>query len=622
MVSRIKPAPHEAAEVVAAGSKRWAIQILLSGVALAAGAFAPSGALAQCTGTSAQFDAASGLNALTSEIGTINTAFLSNGSAFVSAPDSAADQQGGGVWVRTIGGTVETQNSSNFSGSVSISAPAPYRLPSVNPVPISLSCNTKVGQDFVGFQAGHDIAFLNNGGSGANWHFGVLAGNVGSDAKSSTPDDTLKGNFEAPFAGLYTAFSKGNFFADAQARLDYVQGETLGERLDARGYSVTGNVGYLFNLNSKWTLEPSVGGVLSRTSADQFDVSGTISDISTPKGKFSVPAAGSLQIQDVESALGRASVKLGTSLALDGGQITAYPFVTASVFHEFAGDVSASVAVNGTVSPYSYSIAGNLTASRVGTYAQFGLGSAFQLAATGWLGYARVDYLTGDDIQGFSVNAGLRFQLNPSTASLKDGGGLKDGPAEGYPWTGSYVGASGGSTGGWTHWANQANAADPDFAGYLAGGQAGYNYQMGPFVLGVEVGAGSSNARGGKPCPASIYVSCEDDVEALGSLTARLGYTWGRALFYVKGGWAIGEVTAGESDPSGKVAVASVTKWENGWAAGGGMEFLLTEKWSAKAEYMHYELAKEYFEVQPGVTQSAATGADAVVAGLNYHLGR
>ena len=60
-------------------------------------------------------------------------------------------------------------------------------------------------------------------------------------------------------------------------------------------------------------------------------------------------------------------------------------------------------------------------------------------------------------------------------------------------------------------------------------------------------------------------------------MTARLGYTWGRALFYVKGGWAIGEVTAGESDPSGKVAVASVTKWENGWAAGGGMEFLLTE---------------------------------------------
>ena len=193
-------------------------------------------------------------------------------------------------------------------------------------------------------------------------------------------------------------------------------------------------------------MEPSVGGVLSRTSADQFDVSGTISDISTLR-QILGSSGRSLQIQDVESALGRASVKLGTSLALDGGQITAYPFVTASVFHEFAGDVSASVAVNGTVSPYSYSIAGNLTASRVGTYAQFGLGSAFQLAATGWLGYARVDYLTGDDIQGFSVNAGLRFQLNPSTASLKDGGGLKDGPAEGYPWTGSYVGASGGSTG-------------------------------------------------------------------------------------------------------------------------------------------------------------------------------
>jgi hypothetical protein len=67
-----------------------------SAVALMTGA--PSAAYAQCFG---QF------NAITSVAGTINTAFLPSGSAFLSpTPNGAPDQQGGGVWTRTVGGTV------------------------------------------------------------------------------------------------------------------------------------------------------------------------------------------------------------------------------------------------------------------------------------------------------------------------------------------------------------------------------------------------------------------------------------------------------------------------------------------------------------------------------------
>ena len=60
-----------------------------------------------------------------------------------------------------------------------------------------------------------------------------------------------------------------------------------------------------------------------------------------------------------------------------------------------------------------------MSTSRVGTYEQFGLGSTFQLVNTGWLGYGRVDYRTGDNIQGISVNAGLRYQLNSQEGSIK-----------------------------------------------------------------------------------------------------------------------------------------------------------------------------------------------------------
>ena len=575
----------------------------------------PSSAQAQCWGS---------LNSTTSVIGTVNTAFLSNGSAFVSAPDSAPSQQGGGVWVRTVTGSVDLQADSSFSGSFN----ATPQIPGIQSfaVPANESCGLKVHQDFTGVQAGHDIAFLNTGNSGMNWHFGVLAGYVGVTAKDVTPgngDFSQTGNFEVPSVGLYSAFSKGALFADAQARLDFFQGESVGERLDARGYAITANAGYRFNLGGNWSLEPSAGGVFSHTSVDQLNLFGTLQNLTA-----SVPST--MQIDNVESLLGRASLKLGTSLAL-GSEIVAHPFVTASVFHEFAGNVTASLASSGAIDylgmPVAYTGGGRFTVSRTGTYAQFGAGSAFQLTDTGWLGYVRADYRTGDDIQGYSINGGLRYQLNPGTANLKEGTVSKDHSGDGYNWTGPYVGVSAGGLWGGTHWAQPGNPAEPDYAGYIAGGQAGYNYQMGRAVLGIEADAGVSNARGAKSCPIDPNsYACQDDAGALGSLTARVGYTWGRALFYAKGGWAFGQVTAGMAlnygTPAGGTPLTSETNWENGWTAGGGMEFALTDRWSAKAEYMHHEFSAESFSVAQGMTASATASGDTVRVGVNYHLGR
>jgi hypothetical protein len=49
--------------------------------------------------------------------------------------------------------------------------------------------------------------------------------------------------------------------------------------------------------------------------------------------------------------------------------------------------------------------------TRVGTFGQFGLGTAAQLANTGWLGFVRADYRTGDDIHGWDVTGGIRYQF-------------------------------------------------------------------------------------------------------------------------------------------------------------------------------------------------------------------
>jgi opacity protein-like surface antigen len=634
---RTRLCSHPMAGRHSVGTTRWPVLMPISAVALMTGA--PSGAYAQCFGS---------FNAIASAIGTVNTAYLPSGSAFLSSsPSTTPDQQGGGVWTRAVGGTVNTQADTNFSALFTVTPPNGPGFP----VPLNIPCRASVKQNFAGFEAGHDIAVLNSGNSDMNWHFGVLAGYVGVKAETpqSVPTDSSQsGNFEAPSAGLYTAFHKANFSADVQARLYNLQADSLGQRLDARGYSFTGNVGYRFDLPGNWILEPSVGAIFSRTAVDQLNVADVTDALGVPVSGLPIfspttlaALSGTIQFHDIESALGRASMTLGTSLPLGGGQIVAYPFITGSVFHEFEGSVTASIATTGAFptpsGAFQFQGSGNLTASSIGTYAQFGAGSAFQLADTGWLGYARVDYRTGDNIQGYSVSAGLRYQLenpssvaensvrNPKTASFKNAG-----PAGGYNWAGPYVGLSAGSTWGGMRWAFQGGTVDPDYAGYLAGGQAGYNFATGRFVEGIEADAGLSNARGARACPIQpLLFSCEDNVGALGSLTGRFGYTWGRALFYAKGGWAFGQVTAGTSlnfvDPAlglppGGMNVARSTNWESGWTAGVGMEFALTEMWSAKAEYMHYEFSRYTFTVGQNATADAATAGDTVRIGVNYHF--
>jgi outer membrane autotransporter protein len=45
----------------------------------------------------------------------------------------------------------------------------------------------------------------------------------------------------------------------------------------------------------------------------------------------------------------------------------------------------------------------------MGTFTQYGAGTAVVFGNSGWLGYGRYDYRTGQNIEGHSVNAGLRY---------------------------------------------------------------------------------------------------------------------------------------------------------------------------------------------------------------------
>ena len=169
----------------------------VGGIAIAVMLFGATSALAQNCVIGAQpaignlgqvgSSPASVSSVVASTLTTASTAFLLQSTAFIgSPPNPAPDQQGGGVWVRSVGGGVDVK--SNSSTIVTANG-AVAGLPQNTPI----NCNQTIHENFVGVQLGTDIARLNI--NGWNVHVGTTAGytetrgNVLSGAFSSF--DTL-----------------------------------------------------------------------------------------------------------------------------------------------------------------------------------------------------------------------------------------------------------------------------------------------------------------------------------------------------------------------------------------------------------------------------------------------
>jgi outer membrane immunogenic protein len=212
-----------------------------------------------------------------------------------------------------------------------------------------------------------------------------------------------------------------------------------------------------------------------------------------------------------------------------------------------------------------------------------------------------------------------------------------------FTWTGFYIGIHGG--GGWgSKVANQVPLVTPggtitspeattNISGGLAGGQIGFNYQMGHWVGGLEAQASWADLTGSTPCSillagAPVTTACTgtSKVDALGTVAARLGVAFDRTLLYAKGGgaWTHDKynvaVTSAVLPPT---ANASETRW--GWMVGAGIEHAFTNHLSAKIEYNYMDLGTERvrFTASDGTTNDAdiRQRVHVVKVGLNYRFG-
>ncbi len=174
--------------------------------------------------------------------------------------------------------------------------------------------------------------------------------------------------------------------------------------------------------------------------------------------------------------------------------------------------------------------------------------------------------------------------------------------------------------------------------GFIGGGQAGYNYQIDSFVLGLEVdvdgatGSSSSSALLSDPADGfdiPTLTQSEQRLDWLGTLRARIGWTpIDRLLVYGTGGLAFGRSSADFSvvNPLGVPPLSDFASnsLSVGWTAGGGIEYALPDawsNWSVKVEYLYYDLGRSTGTVSYQNIDLAGNPESSTLSGQIRHNG-
>lgn len=212
-------------------------------------------------------------------------------------------------------------------------------------------------------------------------------------------------------------------------------------------------------------------------------------------------------------------------------------------------------------------------------------------------------------------------------------------PVAAFDWSGFYVGAHVG--GGWksNSWIEPGTNGIPagtqtasyNATGLIGGGQAGYNYQRGWAVFGIEGEISGSGIKGEASCfpelPAEVQ-TCSTNVKWMATVTGRFGVAFDRTLVYVKGGYA----WARENLANPLTLPLPPVTWQTsdnrgGGTVGIGVEYGFTPNWSAKVEYDYIDFGTHdvgFPSPAPGVVpfnENVRQKVSLVKVGINYRFG-
>jgi len=134
-------------------------------------------------------------------------------------------------------------------------------------------------------------------------------------------------------------------------------------------------------------------------------------------------------------------------------------------------------------------------------------------------------------------------------------------------------------------------------SGLVAGGHAGYNWQQGPWVYGLETdlsGTGLKSSMSGglvSPCTGDSATT-SSTIDWYGTFRGRAGWVAGNFLFYGTGGLAYGHVDLSSTYMSaiGETLSADTSSVRAGWVAGGGIEYMVRPDLFLTLGYQYVDL--------------------------------
>jgi outer membrane immunogenic protein len=170
-------------------------------------------------------------------------------------------------------------------------------------------------------------------------------------------------------------------------------------------------------------------------------------------------------------------------------------------------------------------------------------------------------------------------------------------PLNAFSWAGPYLGTNLGYS-----WGSVDNSPTKP-SGVAGGAEAGYNWQSGRFVFGIE---GDLEATGAD----DTFAPWKFSNPWFGTVRGRVGYAFNNVLLYGTGGLAFGELRADTFGLSESHTTA-------GWTLGVGAEVGLAQNWTAKIEYLYVDLADANFNLT-GMSNGYQFGL--VRVGVNYHF--
>jgi outer membrane immunogenic protein len=178
-----------------------------------------------------------------------------------------------------------------------------------------------------------------------------------------------------------------------------------------------------------------------------------------------------------------------------------------------------------------------------------------------------------------------------------------------YDWTGFYIGVNGGGGFGEDKF-TLTPAMNRKPSGGLVGGHAGYNWQYGRVVGGLEMDFdGADITKNFTPAAGTLV---REKTDELATTRARLGYlVLPNLLAYGTAGGAWGHT---EVRQTAAAAVTTNAVNQFGWVAGAGLEYKIWGPLVARAEYLHYDFGKTTLPAFGPLRETV----DSVRGGLSY----